>query len=114
MAAKKLMNDLPRFHGLAALAWGGVATGGSACRLWLAAGLSGAGLALRPHELSQRSAQRIEPRGVGKSVAFDGAPDCRCYRGEFVVGEVNCRHGPDIIGRHLSNKKFFVREISSR
>jgi hypothetical protein len=56
-------------------------------------------------ELSQRRAQRIKPRGVGKFVVFDGAPEGRCYRGKFVVGEVNCRHGPDIIGRHLSSKK---------
>ena len=42
---------------------------------------------------------------MGKSVVFDVAPDCRCYRGEFVVGEVNCRHGPDIVGRHLPSKK---------
>jgi hypothetical protein len=56
-------------------------------------------------ELSQRRAQRIEPRRVGKPVVLDGAPDCRCRRGEFVVGEINCRHGPDIIGRHLSSKK---------
>jgi hypothetical protein len=41
---------------------------------------------------------------VGISVAFDDATDCRCHRGEFVGGEVNCRHGPDIIGRHLFNK----------
>ena len=27
------------------------------------------------------------------------------YRGELVVGEINCRHGPDIIGRHLSSKE---------
>jgi hypothetical protein len=27
------------------------------------------------------------------------------YRGQLVVGAVNCRHGPDIIGRHLSSKK---------
>jgi hypothetical protein len=24
-----------------------------------------------------------DPRGVGKSVVFDDAPDCRSYRGEF-------------------------------
>jgi hypothetical protein len=34
-----------------------------------------------------------------------GAPDCRCHRGQLVGGEVNCRHGPDIIGRHLSSKE---------
>jgi hypothetical protein len=42
---------------------------------------------------------------VGKSVVFDGPPDGRCYRGKLVVGEVNCRHSPDIIGRHLSIKE---------
>ena len=56
-------------------------------------------------ELSQRRAQRIEARGVGKSVVFDGAPDRRCCRSKLVVGEVNCRHGPDIIGRQLSSKE---------
>jgi hypothetical protein len=30
---------------------------------------------------------------VGELVAFDGAPDGRCYRGELVVGKVKCRHG---------------------
>ena len=52
-------------------------------------------------ELPQRCAQRIEARGVGKSVVFDGAPDCRCYRGELVVGEVNCRHGEVLHARGL-------------
>jgi hypothetical protein len=28
------------------------------------------------------------------SVAFDDAPDCCCYRGQLVGGEVNCRHKP--------------------
>jgi hypothetical protein len=42
---------------------------------------------------------------VGISVAFDDATDCRCYRGQLVGGEINCRHGPDIIGRQLSSKK---------
>jgi hypothetical protein len=32
------------------------------------------------------SEQRIKARGVGISVAFDDVPDCRCYRGELVVG----------------------------
>ena len=49
---------------------------------------------------------------MGKSVVFDGAPDRRCYRGQLVVSEVNCRHGPDIIGRRLPSKKAFVREAS--
>ena len=56
-------------------------------------------------ELSQRRAQRIKPRGVGKFVVLDGAPDLRRYRGELVVRKVNCRHGPDIIGRYLSSKE---------
>ena len=44
---------------------------------------------------------------MGESVVFNGAPDCRCYRGELVIGEVNCRHGPDIIGRNLFSKERF-------
>ena len=44
-------------------------------------------------ELSQRRAQRIEPRGVGKSVVLYDAPDRRCYSGKLVVGEVNRRYG---------------------
>jgi hypothetical protein len=42
---------------------------------------------------------------VRKSVRLDGAPDGRCYCGKLVVREVNCRHGPDIIGRYLSSKE---------
>jgi hypothetical protein len=34
---------------------------------------------------------------VRKSIALYDAPACRCYRGELVVGEVNCRHGLIII-----------------
>jgi hypothetical protein len=45
---------------------------------------------------------------VRVSVVFDGAPDCSRYRGKLVVGEVNYRHGPDIIGRHLPSKKAFA------
>ena len=45
-------------------------------------------------QLPQRRAQRIKPRGVGKSVAYDGLPDGRCRRGKLGGGEVNCRHGP--------------------
>jgi hypothetical protein len=30
---------------------------------------------------------------VRKFVFLYEAPDCRCYRGQLVVGEVNCRHG---------------------
>ena len=56
-------------------------------------------------ELSQRRAQRIEARCVGKPVVFDGAPDGRRHRGKLVVGEIDCRHGPDIIGRQLSSKE---------
>ena len=56
-------------------------------------------------EHSQRRAQRIEARSVGKSVVFDGTPDRRSYRGEFTVGEANSRHGPASIGRHLSSKE---------
>jgi hypothetical protein len=43
-------------------------------------------------KLRERRAQRVEPRRTRISVAFDGATDCRCYRGELGVGEVNCRH----------------------
>ena len=39
------------------------------------------------------------------SVAGDDATDCRCHCDQLVGGEVNCRHGPDIIGRHLSSKE---------
>ena len=60
-----------------------------ACRLWLAAGPSAARAGRL--ELSQRRAQRIKARGVGESVVLYGAPDCRCYCGELVVGEGNCR-----------------------
>jgi len=42
---------------------------------------------------------------VGISVACDGATDCRCYGGQLLVGEVNCRHGLDIIGLYLSSKE---------
>jgi hypothetical protein len=50
-------------------------------------------------EPRQRRAQGIKARRVRISVAFDDATDCRCYRGQLVVGEMNCRHGPNIIGR---------------
>jgi hypothetical protein len=50
-------------------------------------------------EPRQRRAQGIKARRVRISVAFDDATDCRCHRGQLVVGEVNCRHGPNIIGR---------------
>jgi hypothetical protein len=70
-----------------------------ACRPWLASGLRlRAWLSSRCVELSQRRAQRIEARGVRKFVVFDCAPDCRGNSGKLVGGEVNCRHGPDIIG----------------
>jgi hypothetical protein len=45
---------------------------------------------------------------VGITVVFDGAPDCRCHRGELVGGEINCWHGPDIFGRHLFNKELRI------
>jgi hypothetical protein len=50
---------------------------------------------------------------VGKSVVFDGAPDCRSYRGELVVGEVNCRHGSDIIGRHWLTRRLSCATLAS-
>jgi hypothetical protein len=59
-------------------------------------------------------AQRIKARGVGISVAFDDATDCRCHRGQLVVGKVNCRHGPDIIGRDLSSKATCLAACASR
>jgi hypothetical protein len=37
-------------------------------------------------EPRQGRAQRIKARRVGISVAFDDATDCRCYRGQLVVG----------------------------
>jgi hypothetical protein len=56
-------------------------------------------------EPRQGRPKRIKARGVGISVAFDDATDCRRHCGKLVVGEVNCRHGPDIIGRYLSSKE---------
>ena len=47
----------------------------------------------RRFKLSQRRAQRIETRSVRKPVVCNDLPDCRCCRGELVVGEVNRRHG---------------------
>ena len=60
---------------------------------------------LRRLEPRQPRAQRIKARGVRTFVVFDGALDCRCYHGKLVVGEVNCRHGLDIIGLYLSSKE---------
>jgi hypothetical protein len=34
-----------------------------------------------------------------RGLPVDGAPDGQGYCGEFIVGEVNCLHGADIIGR---------------
>jgi hypothetical protein len=59
----------------------------------------------RRFKLGERGAQRVEAWGARKSVRFDGASDGRRHRGEFVVREVNCRHGLVIIGRHLSSKE---------
>jgi hypothetical protein len=39
-------------------------------------------------QLPQRRAQRIKPRGVRKSVAYDALPDGRCHRGKLGGGEV--------------------------
>jgi hypothetical protein len=58
----------------------------------------GRGDALTPRRASPARRVRI-------SVVFDDAPDCRCHRGELVGGEANCRHGSDVIGRHLSSKE---------
>jgi hypothetical protein len=38
-------------------------------------------------------APAIKTRRVGIAVAFDDATDCRCHRGQLVVGKINCRHG---------------------
>ena len=58
------------------------------------AGAFGSSGAIAASKLSQHRAKRIKTRCVRKLVVFDGAPDDRRYRGELVVGEVNCRHGP--------------------
>jgi hypothetical protein len=47
-------------------------------------------------ELRQRRAKRIEPRRMREPIVLYDATDCRSYRVELVVGEVNCRHGRDI------------------
>jgi hypothetical protein len=55
---------------------------------------------LRRHVgLCKRRAQGVEARGVGELVLFDEASDRRRHRGVLVVGQINYRHGPDIIGR---------------
>jgi hypothetical protein len=54
---------------------------------------------------SRRGAWGNRSSSMARRIAFDGAPDCRCHRGKLVGGEVNCRHGPDIVGRHLPSKK---------
>ena len=64
-----------------------------ACRLGWRRGLRLRGWLCGRLKPRQRGAQRVEARGARKAVVFDGAPDCRCYRGELVGGEVNCRHG---------------------
>jgi hypothetical protein len=51
---------------------------------------------------AERSGSR---RGAGGNLSVSMAPDGRFCRGELVVREVNCRHDPDIIGRHLSSKE---------
>jgi hypothetical protein len=71
----------------------------------------------------QRRAQRIKARRVRKSVAFDNATDCRCHRGQLVVGKVNCRHGPgynrpkfvqQVEGRHASIAQMALQNAASR
>jgi hypothetical protein len=42
------------------------------------------------------------------SVAGDDAKDCRCHRGQLVVGKVNCRHGPGY------NRPTFVQQEEGR
>jgi hypothetical protein len=51
---------------------------------------------------------------VRESVVFCGAPDRRCHRGELVVGEVNYRHGLDIIGLYWSSKERVDVYLSER
>ena len=43
---------------------------------------------------------RVEAWSAGEPVFFYGAPDCRRHCGVLRVGEVNCRHCSDIIGRN--------------
>jgi hypothetical protein len=69
------------------------------------------GFAVAASSLARGRAQRVQARGVGISVAGDDATDCRCHRGQFVVGKVNCRHGLVIIGRHLFNKDRSSRPV---
>jgi hypothetical protein len=40
-------------------------------------------------ELRQRRAERIEAWGPGKSIFFDGSPNCGSDSGVFVVGEID-------------------------
>jgi hypothetical protein len=59
-------------------------------------------------ELPQCRAQRIQARGVRKSVRLDGVRTAAVTAANSSsVREVNCRHGPDIIGRYLFNKEMF-------
>lgn len=75
-------------------------------RLSAAVGAFGSGVGSEAASNFPSAARSGSSRGAGgESVVFNGAPDCRCYRGELVVGEVNCRHGPDIIGRNLFSKE---------
>jgi hypothetical protein len=46
---------------------------------------------------------------VGKSVVLYGAPDCGCYRGELVVGEVIVGMARDIIGRRVPSDSAWLR-----
>jgi hypothetical protein len=59
-------------------------------------------------EPRHRRAQRIQAWGVGISVAFDDATDCRCYRGQLVGGEVNRRHSSGY------NRPTFVQQGDGR
>jgi hypothetical protein len=63
---------------------------------------------LGPSSVQASPALSATDQGAGRgNLSVDGAPDGRRYRGELVVREVNCRHGPDIIGRHLFSKEMF-------
>ena len=57
---------------------------------------------------------RIKARGARKFVRLDGEPDGRRYRGELVVREVNCRHGPDYSRRVIAMGALRARTVPRR
>ena len=62
-------------------------------RLWRRLWLRGTLQRDRRIELSERGAQQVKARGARERILFDEAADRRRHRGEFGVGEVDCRHG---------------------